>query len=210
MTRTGIIMLGKLYQSSASRLVFGLFLVLASSACSHYQVDLSMKESDFKPRGKSIAVISGTKETQNVVIAKMVSDSLRKKSRYQVATPAQIAQAIESYPQTIKGPYKSAYLYIDTDWDLGDRKKIANIHRTLGVDYLYVIWAPIALSQNGHPISTVPAVAQLFEQPNAKEVAKTSIQLFVGDENSVFLKEGVDEIARQLAEETKMSVAVKK
>jgi hypothetical protein len=185
-------------------------VLLTGAGCSHFKVDFSLTDSSFKAKGKSIAVISGTKEEMNVAIAKLVSDSLRKKSRYQVATPAQVSQAIEPYPQTIKGPYKSAYFYIDTDWDLGDRAKINNIQRSLGVDYLYVIWAPIAVSQNGHNIRTVHAVAQLFEQPNAKEVAKTSIQVFVGDEGSVFLKEGVDEIARQLAEETKMAVAVKK
>ncbi|MFA6902557.1 MAG: hypothetical protein WC236_05705 [Gallionellaceae bacterium] len=210
MTSTGTYKLGTLYKSSVSRLAFGLLLVLATSACTPYKVDFSLNEREFKARGKSIAVISGTKEAQNVVIAKMVGDSLRKKSRYQVATEGQIAQAIASYPQAIKGPYKSAYFYIDTDWDLGDRKKIADIHRTLGVDYLYVIWAPMAVSHNGHAVSTVHAVAQLFDQPNAKEVAKTSIQLLVGDEKNVYLKEGVDEIARQLAEETRMSIAAKK
>ena len=98
---------------------------------------------------------------------------------------------------------------IDTDWDLGDRQKIAGIQHALGVDYLYVIWAPITTS-NGGEISTMPAVAQLFTQPNAKEVAKTSIGLFVGDKENTFLKEGVEEIAQQLAAETKMALAAKK
>ncbi|MDH4234386.1 MAG: hypothetical protein OEV15_04545, partial [Gallionella sp.] len=119
--------------------------ILAASGCSHYGVDFRLTDSKFKPKGTSIAIISGTKEPQNVALAKLVSDSLRKKSRYQVSSPAQISQAIEPYPQTIKGPYKSAYLAIDTDWELGDREKIANMQRLLGVDYLYVIWAPITV-----------------------------------------------------------------
>jgi hypothetical protein len=68
----------------------------------------------------------------------------------------------------------------------------------------------MSVSHNGHAVSTVHAVAQLFDQPNAKEVANTSIQLLVGDEKNAYLKEGVDEIARQLAEETRMSIAAKK
>jgi hypothetical protein len=203
-------MITKIFKSRAIHVVCGMLFVLAGSGCTSYRVDFSMNDSSFKTKGKSIAVISGTKEPQNVAIAKLVSDSLRKKSRYQVVSTSQISQAIDPYPQTIKGPYKSAYFYIDTDWDLGDRKKIHDIHRSLGVDYLYVIWAPIALSHNGQKIVTVHAVAQLFEQPNAKEVAKTSMQLLDGDDDNIYLKEGVEEIARQLAEETKMASATKK
>lgn len=184
--------------------------ILSSSGCAHYSVDFSFTDSNFKAKGASIAIISGTKEPQNVALAQMVSDSLRKKSRYQVASAAHISKAFEPYPQIIKGPYKSAYFYIDVDWDLGDKQKIAGIQRSLGVDYLYVIWAPMRVSANGSAISNMPAVAQLFEQPNAKEVAKTSIKLLVGDEGNVFLKEGVEEIAKQLAEETKMTLATKK
>jgi len=199
-----------LFKSRALIVALGLLAIVASSGCSHYIVDFSLTESKFKPKGSSIAIISGTKEPQNVALAKLVSDSLRKKSRYQVASSVQISQAIAPYPQTIKGPYKSAYLAIDTDWELGDRQKIASIHRSLGVDYLYVIWAPITVSSHGGAIVSMPAVAQLFEQPNAKEVAQTSIGLFVGDEGNVYLKEGIEEIARLLAEETKMTIVTKK
>lgn len=199
-----------LFKSRALIVALGLLAILAGSGCSHYNVDFSLTDSKFKPKGSSIAIISGTKEPQNVALAKLVSDSLRKKSRYQVASPAQISQALGPYPQTIKGPYKSAYLAIDTDWELGDRQKIANMQRLLGVDYLYVIWAPITVSSNGSPEGRMPAVAQLFEQPNAKEVAQTSIGLLVGDEGNVYLKEGVEEITRLLAEETKMAIVAKK
>ena len=198
-----------LIKSRVFSVALSLLTLMANSGCSFHNVDFSLTDSEFKPRGKSIAVISGTKEPQNVALARMVSDSLRKKSRYQVASATQISQALDPYPQTIKGPYKSAYLYIDTDWDLGDREKIANLHRALGVDYLYVIWAPISVS-NGGSISSVPAVAQLFEQPNAKEVAQTTIDLLMGDEGNEYLKEGVEELTRELAEQTKMAKVAKK
>lgn len=203
-------MINELLKSRTIHVVFSMLFVLTGSGCTPYHVDFSLTDGNFKSRGKSIAVISGTKEPRNVAIAKLVSDSLRKKSRYQVTSSTLVSQAIEHYPQTIKGPYKSAYFYIDKDWDLGDRKKIADIQRSLGVDYLYIIWAPIAVSHNAQKISTVHAVAQLFEQPNAKEVAQTSIQVLDGDDENLYLKEGADEIARQLAEETKMATAVKK
>jgi hypothetical protein len=197
-------------KSYSIRIILSLAVLLTGSGCAHFNVDFSLNNSGFKPKGNSIAIISGTKETQNVALAKLVADSLRKNSRYQVATQAQVSQLMQPYPQTIKGPYKSAYFYIDTDWDLGDKKKIADVQRALGVDYLYVIWAPIGVSRNGSAVFSVPAVAQLFEQPNAREVAKTSMGLFAGDEGNVFFREGADEIARQLAEETKMALAAKK
>jgi len=198
-----------LYRSRATVVVLGLIAIFAFSGCAHNNADVSLNDSNFKPKGSSIAIISGTKEADNVVLAKMIGDSLRKHSRYHVASSAQISKAMGTYPQNIKGPYKSAYFYIDTDWDLGDRKKIESIQRSLGVDYLYVIWAPIAVSSNGSNMARMPAVAQLFEQPNAREVAKSSMDLVVGDKGNVFLKEGVEEIARQLAEETKMAKVAK-
>jgi hypothetical protein len=206
----GNTMLNNLFKSPAIYAVFSLLLVFTSSGCSHYQVSFDVNERGFKPKGKSIAVISGTREPQNVVLANLVGDALRKKSRYQVISSAQVSQSIQSYPQAIKGPYKSAYFYIDTDWELGDRKKIADFQRALGVDYLYVIWAPMSVSTNGSALVRVPAVAQLFEQPNAKEVATTSINLLMGDEKTPYFKEGADEVARQLAEETNMVLVAKK
>jgi hypothetical protein len=197
-------------KSHAIRAAICLAVFLTISGCTHYKVDFSLNNAASVPKGKSIAIISGTKESQNVTIARMVADSLRKNSRYQVATVAQISRSVEPYPQNIKGPYKSAYYYIDKDWDLGDRKKIADIQHALGVDYLYVIWSPIAVSSNGNAVYSIPAIAQLFEQPNAREIAKTSIQVFSGDDENHFLQEGVDEIARQLAEETRMLVVAKK
>lgn len=194
----------------AIRVALSAVALLIISGCSHYEVDFDLTDGSFRPKGKSIAVISGTKEQTNVVLAKLVSDSLRKKSRYQVASMAEINQAVASYPQTIKGPYKSAYFVIDTDWDMGDRNKIASIQRSLGVDYLYVIWAPIAVQHNGGEVLSVPAVAQLFERPNTNVVAQTTLVVLVGDENNVYLKEGVDEIARQLAENTHMASGAKK
>jgi hypothetical protein len=198
------------FNSHSFRYVAAFLAILSSGGCAHYSVDVRITDGNFKTKGTSIAIISGTKEPQNVTLAQMVSDSLRKKSRFQVASMAQISKSLEPYPQTIKGPYKSAYFYIDVEWDLADKQKIAAIQRSLGVDYLFIIWAPIRVSSNGNSVNNMPAVAQMFEPPNAKEVAKGVFNLFVGDEGSVFLKEGVEEISKQIVEETKMTPAAKK
>lgn len=192
------------------QMMVGASTLLLLSGCSYYSVNFSLTNDNFKARGKSIAVISGTREQQNVEIVSQVSDALRKTSRYQVVAQQQVAQALPGYPQNIKGPYKSAYFHIDTDWDMSDRKKIAEVQRALGVDYLYVIWAPIAISSNGSPVYRVQAVAQLFEQATAKVVAQTEIALLWGGEAGQYFKEGNNEIALQLAEKTGMATGRKK
>ena len=205
------------YQSAkwrATHIALSMLLLLIISGCStpkSYWVEFDLTGSNFKTKGKSIAVISGTKEPLNVALAKQVSESLAKNSSYQISTQAQISKAVDSYPQTIKGPYKSAYFHIDIDWEMSDRKKIADLQRSLGVDYLYIIWAPMAVQTNGSETSSLTAVAQLFEQPNSKEVAQSSMGVWV-DEKAKFryFKEGADGIALELAKETKMAIAAKK
>jgi hypothetical protein len=185
-------------------------LLLAGSGCAKYYVETSLTDRSFRPKGESIAVISGTKEQQNVYLAALVADSLRSMSRFQVMAPEHVAKVLALYPLTVKGPYRSAYLSLDTDWGLSDRKKIAEIQRALGVDYLYVIWAPISVQHNHSDKVMVPGVAQLFEHPNAKEVAETELKIIVGGKDSPTVKEGVAEVARQLAERTHMAVVAQK
>lgn len=195
-------------------IVLGLFVLLTSSGCAnHTKVDFKLTNGDLKSKGKSIAIISGTKVPENLVLASLVAESLRKNSRFQVMTAAQINKDVEPYPRKIKGPYKSAYFYIDKSWDMGDKEKIAEIQRSLGVDYLYVIWAPIAMSNRDNGLASVPVVAQLFEQPAAKEVARTDAEIAIddddriGDEKNAAFKGAAKQIAQQLAESTHMAIA---
>lgn len=198
---------------SVRNLLGALLVAVASSACSTlpYDVDTNLTDSKFTPKGKSIAVISGLREPANVAVAELVGESLRKKSRFAVISQAQVARKVPGYPMRIKGPYKSAYMSILTDWDLGDRAKIAEIQRTLGVDYVYVIWTPIVGEWNDSKVTDIQAVAQLFEAPGAKVVAQSSIELMDGDkkDTKTYLTQGVDEVARQLATKTHMLIAPK-
>jgi hypothetical protein len=189
--------------------VLPLFLAACVSilltGCAHFSVDFNLTNDSFKPKGKTIAVLSGTKETHNTDIVNQVTDALQKSSRYQVISQSTISKVVQPYPQTIKGPYKSAYFQIDTDWNLGDRQKIAKIQKSLGVDYLYVIWAPIAVTRNGDNFSRVYAVAQLFELTTEKIVAQAEIGLMWGGGYTHYAKDGTNEIANQLAQKTGMA-----
>jgi hypothetical protein len=182
------------------RAVLAIVLALAVSGCFNA---FNVIDSDFKPKGRSMAVLAGVPEEGNAAVAALVADELRKQSRYQVMPNAQVAKAVKPYPQAIKGPYRSAYFAIDVDWGLTDKQKLTALQRALGVDYLYVIWAPTAVSYGGSG-ANLQLVGQLFEFPGAKEVGHGAFQLLLQKDKAEYLKEGAEKVARQVAEETGM------
>ncbi|MDH4162320.1 MAG: hypothetical protein OEW15_06465 [Nitrospirota bacterium] len=129
----------------------------------------SLIETDYRPKGKSIAVIAGLDSEANVVMAQRMTEALRKNTRFQVMPHKQAAQAIPNYPVKIKGPYSSAYLEIEEDYNNTDKKKIKDIQQKVGADYLYVVWTPTATVTQG-TIHQLHVIAQMFEGPGAKEV----------------------------------------
>jgi len=139
----------------------------------------SLVETDYRPKGKSIAVIAGLDSEANVVVAQRMADALKKNTRLQVLPHKQAAQAIPNYPVRIKGPYNYAFLEIEPEYGNTDRKKIREIQQKLGVDYLYVIWTPTATVTQGS-IHQLHAIAQLFEGPSAKEVGNGKFMMTAG------------------------------
>jgi hypothetical protein len=117
---------------------------------------------------------------------------------------AQIAQALKPYPQLIKGPYRSAYFEIDVDWGITDKQKLAAIQRVLGVDYLYVMWAPTAVGGGSDKAANLHLVGQFFEFPGGKEIGHGVFQLHMRKDEPKYVKAGAEEVARQLAEKTGM------
>ncbi len=185
----------------ALRVAVAAMLALAASGCFNA---FNVLDGNFKPKGRSIAVLAGVPEDASVAIAALVADELRKQSRYRVMSQAQIAEALKPYPQLIKGPYRSAYFEIDVDWSLTDKQKLAAMQRSLGVDYLYVMWAPTAITSGSSKNTSLHVVAQLFEFPGAKEVGQGAFQLYIQKDDATNLKQGAERVARQLAEKTGM------
>jgi len=161
-------------------------------------------DGSFTPKGRSIAVLAGLPEGGSAAIAALVADELRKQSRYQVLSQAQIAQALKPYPQAIKGPYRSAYFEIDVDWSLTDKQKLAAIQRALGADYLYVMWAPTAVSWGSDKAANLQLVGQFFAFPGGKEIGHGVFQLHLRKDDAKYVKQGAEEVARQIAEKTGM------
>lgn len=170
----------------------------------HYGVDFRLADPGFKPKARTMAVISGIRKQQSVDIAMLLDLAMHNESKYSVLPPARIKHLARPYPVDIQGPYKSAYFEIDTDWSMTDRQKIARIQRQLGVENLLVIWAPIAVSVNDSPIIQIPVVAQMFE-PGGKVVAQSNMMLAVGDKGNKYLVEGVTGIADNIAQKTGMA-----
>jgi len=191
------------------RSIIFIALSLIVGACSTF----NLVDQNFRLKGKTLAVVSGLNNDPNMLAAQYMTDALRKNSRFQVMSQKQVAQTVSNYPQNIKGPYKSAYFQIDTDYSNTDIKKIRQIQQQLGVDYLYVMWTPTATVMNDK-IYTYHIIAQLFEGPSSKEVGngmfgatagKTDCCLVPkpGDEDKAkAIKDTTELVAKQIAEKT--------
>lgn len=129
----------------------------------------TLKEQDYRPKGKTLAVISGLDSEANLAMAHGMTEALRKHTRFQVLSQKQVAQAVAGYPQKIRGPYRSAYFDIEADYGHTDRKKVQEVQRKAGADYLYIVWAPTATVTQG-TIHQLHIIAQMFEGPEAREI----------------------------------------
>jgi len=106
----------------------------------------------------------------------------------------------------VKGLYKSAYFEIDVDYGNTDLARVKEFQRQLGVDYVYVLWAPATVSHGGatwfsknYPVTHI--VAQLFESPG-KEVGRSRYAVRVDDQTHEVLLDDMRRVALELAEKT--------
>ena len=179
----------------------GLGLVVSGCATFH------LTQEPFQPKGKKLAVISGMTNASSLSLAEALGDELGKASRFQVLSQKQVAQSIPNYPQLVKGPYKSAYIEIDVDYAKTDLTVVKDLQQHLGVDYLYVLWAPATVSRGGSSLffKNYPGtqiVAQLFESPGGKEVGRSQYAVRVDDQTHQVLSEDMRRVALELAEKT--------
>jgi hypothetical protein len=162
--------------TSSGRLKQLLFLVLSLflGACVS---TFNPVNGDFKPKGKTLAVIAGLDNNANMLTAQYMTESLKKNTRFQVMSQKQVGQAISGYPDNIQGPYRSSYFEIEVDYAKTDMKRIRAIQQKLGVDYLYVLWTPSATVYN-EKIHSLNVISQMFE--SGKEVANGRFSAVAG------------------------------
>jgi hypothetical protein len=179
----------------------GLLLVLSGCATFH------LSQEPFQPKGKTLAVVAGLTNPGSLSIAQSLGDELAKASIFQVLSQKQVAQAIPNYPQLVKGPYKSAYFEIDVDYAKTDLERVKELQQHLGVDYVYVLWAPATVSHGNsgwfskHYLVT-QIVAQFFESPGGKEVGRGQYAVRVDDQTHQVLSEDMRRVALEMAEKT--------
>lgn len=190
-------------------------LFLLTVSCSHSA--FTVKQRSYHPTGKSVAVIAGINNEINRIAALHLTRSLTQHTSFQVISQEIVTNSVPNYPSNIKGPYKHAYLQIEPDYSRTDVKKLIEIHRKLGVDYLYVLWAPVASTGSAGVSQSVVQlyfIGQLFEFPEGKEIGNGMFGSAVGNPYSCFapgptpkevedqLKISLDYVAQRIARET--------
>ncbi len=187
---------------SRMRIAVLVVLSLLMAGCETFR----LVDQDYRPKGRSIAVVSGLESSGNSAVAERMTIALRKFTRLQVTPYKQVAGAVP--PQKIKGPYLYAYFEIEEDYGNTDVKKIQQIQRKLGVDYLYVVWAPTATVTN-NKIEQLHCIGQLFAGPSSKEVGHGKFAATAGKTDCCLVpppndqdrSDAVDEAAERVAKE---------
>ncbi len=128
-------------------------------------------------RGNKLAVISGLKNQNSVIFARIVTEELARVSSFTIMSQQEISARLGNYPSIIRGPYESAYMNIIEKYDNTDTARLNEIQKKLGVDNLYVIWAPVHVEmQIGGSTATpyqIHAITQFFSYPGGKEVGRS-------------------------------------
>jgi hypothetical protein len=178
---------------------------LCFSGCATFHVT----QEPLRNNGKKLAVIAGLTNPGSLQAAQALADEVGKASRFQVLPEKQVAQAIPNYPQLIKGPYTSAYFEIDEDYTKTDVSRVNEIQKQLGVDYLYILWAPTSVQSGGKGLffknyPLVHVVAQVFEFPGAKEIGRGKYMIRFDDDRKELLRDDLATVAKEFAEKTRM------
>lgn len=122
--------------------------------------------------GASIAVIAGLENDATVLLTQYLIEELKEQSSYAVMPQSVIVKKLKGYPFDIEGPYKTAYFEIEMDFTQTDVGKLSQIQKILGVDYLFVLWAPISVSHNSGAANVIHVVTQMYEAPGPREVGR--------------------------------------
>ena len=188
------------------------FLLITGCFASFRPVD-----ADFKPKGKTLAVLAGLDYEANVLAAGHLAAALTRYSKYHVIPQKQVIQTLQGQPVEIRGPYRRLYSRIDIDYANTDSGAIRAIQQKLRADYLLVIWtyasADEGTSQN---MQQMNLAAQLFEHPDSREVGRGKFAVTAGwttcclvpapdaEDKDEAIQEKMDAVAREIAQRTGM------
>jgi len=189
-------------------IVQGGFWIVAGLFCTGCTT-FELTDNAFQPKGKKLAVVAGMTNAGSLKAADVFTHELSKASQYQVMPQTQVAKAIPSYPQLIKGPYDSAYFEIEINYARTDLARVKEIQKHVGTDYLYVLWAPSTTSNGGKSwlftnYAAMQVIAQLFEFPGGREVGHGKYMIRINDDKKEMVVDDMQHVAKEMAEKTRM------
>lgn len=189
-------------------IIQGGFWIVAGLFCAGCTT-FELTDHAFQPKGKKLAVVAGMTNAGSLKAADVFTHELSKTSQYQVMPQTQVAKAIPNYPQLIKGPYDSAYFEIDINYARTDLARVKGIHKHVGTDYLYVLWAPSTASNGGKRwlftnYAVMQVIAQLFEFPGGREVGHGKYMIRINDDKKEMVVDDMQRVAKEMAEKTRM------
>src|SRR5262249_19664887 len=114
---------------------------LCLSGCATFQ--LIHEPSRFN--GKKLAVVPGLTNPSSLQASQPLAEEVEGAGGYQFLPKNQSVKAIPNYPKLTKGQYTSANFEIDEDYGKTDVGRVRELQKHLGVDYLYILWAPTSI-----------------------------------------------------------------
>ena len=161
-------------------------IVILACGCSGFH----LVEKNFNSNGKTIAVVAGIDNEMNEQVAVSLTESLKNQTKFRTVPQSTVKKLIQNYPSKIKGPYKAAYLEIETDYDNTDTQKIKEIQNKLNVDFVYVIWAPLVVRQGA--FNRIDIISQMYEGSSLKEVGRGEFYALSAAEGATVIGPSID------------------
>ena len=141
---------------------------------------------DVRAEGNRIAFVAGSTDQASLLTAAEFTDQFEKKSALKVVSQQEIAAKLGAYPVKIQGPYKESFSECEVSFDETDKKKINEIQKKLGADYLCVIWAPpFGYSQGA--MSTFVFTCEVFATPQSIETHQGKFSIMYADKDAIVI-----------------------
>lgn len=91
------------------------------------------------------------------------------------------------------------------DYAKTDLDRVKQLQKTLGTDYLYILWAPSVTTNGQKSLATkdysmMQVIAQLYEFPGAREVGHGTYMMRVDPDKKEIVRDDLQRVTKELAE----------
>ena len=147
----------------------GIAVVSVILSCSGHK----FLKNDITPNGSIAVILAETRTGEvNVLLGDNLTRCLSEQTTLHVMQQSEVKNKLGKYPVKIKGPYTTANNEISVDYSKTDMDAIAAVAEKIGVQYLYVVWFPFLYELGNGKRYDGEIVAQMFEFPSRKEIAR--------------------------------------